>query len=97
MLFSTEATVKHIGCCYTDGTFVFLVLQNILFGVELDDEYENDSIDYDDGSARSLKGSLELVTMADLAVGSPDVDHANMDAATDDESDMNYFDDDLSE
>jgi len=34
--------------------------------------------------------------MADLAVGSPDVDHA-MDAATDDESDLNYFDDDLSE
>jgi len=35
--------------------------------------------------------------MADLAVGSPDVDHGNMDAATDDESDLNYFDDDLSE
>ncbi|KAL9314550.1 hypothetical protein ACSQ67_020002 [Phaseolus vulgaris] len=70
--------------------------KNILFGAELDDEYENDSIDYDGGGARSLKGSLELVTMADLAVGSPDVDHA-MDAATDDESDLNYFDDDLSE
>lgn len=84
------------GCGYTDGIFVLLVLQNILFGAELDDEYENDSIDYDGGGARSLKGSLELVTMADLAVGSPDVDHA-MDAATDDESDLNYFDDDLSE
>jgi len=85
---------KHGGCGYTDGIFV---LQNIIFGAELDDEYENDSIDYDDGGSRSLKGSLELVTMADLAVGSPDVDHANMDAATDDESDLNYFDDDLSE
>jgi len=35
--------------------------------------------------------------MADVAVGSPDVDHANIDADTDDESDLNYFDDDLSE
>lgn len=35
--------------------------------------------------------------MADVAVGSPDVDNANIDAATDDESDLNYFDDDLSE
>nr|KYP62175.1 hypothetical protein KK1_016700 [Cajanus cajan] len=71
--------------------------KNILFGVELDDEYENDSIDYDDGGTRPLKGSLELVHMADVAVGSPDVDHTNIDAATDDESDLNYFDDDLSE
>ncbi|TKY72960.1 ABC transporter B family member 1 [Spatholobus suberectus] len=72
-------------------------MQNILFGVEQDDEYENDSIDYEDGAARPLKGSLELVTMADVAVGSPDVDHSNIDAATDDESNLNYFDDDLSE
>ncbi|KAG5107041.1 hypothetical protein JHK82_044011 [Glycine max] len=75
----------------------FDVDKNFLFGVELDDEYENDSIDYEDGAARHLKGSLELVTMADVAVGSPDVDHANIDADTDDESDLNYFDDDLSE
>lgn len=34
--------------------------------------------------------------MAD-AVGSSDADHANIDAATDDESDLNYFDDDLSD
>ncbi|KAK7304043.1 hypothetical protein RJT34_15047 [Clitoria ternatea] len=72
--------------------------KSILFGVELDDdEYENDSIDFEDGAARPLKGSLELVTMADIAIGSPDVDHANIDAATDDESDLNYFDDYLSE
>lgn len=71
--------------------------KNILFGVELDDEYENDSIDYEVGAARSLKGSLEQVAMADVAVGSPDVDHANVDADTDNESDLNYFDDDLSE
>lgn len=31
--------------------------------------------------------------MADVALGSPDVDHANIDVATDDESDLNYFDD----
>lgn len=77
--------------------FLFIIFQNIHFGVEQDDEYENDSIDYEDGAARSLKGSLELETMADVAVGSPDVDHANIDAATDNESDLNYFDDDLSE
>ncbi|XP_019437546.1 PREDICTED: uncharacterized protein LOC109343613 isoform X1 [Lupinus angustifolius] len=70
--------------------------KNILFGVEQDDDYENDSIDYEDGAARSLKGSLELVTMADVAVGSQDLDHVNIDAATDNESDLNYFDDDLS-
>ncbi|CAI8587430.1 unnamed protein product [Vicia faba] len=72
--------------------------KNIPFGVELGDEYENDSIDYEDGgAARHLKGSLELMTMADGAVGSSDADHANIDGATDDESDLNYFDDDLSE
>ncbi|XP_058766298.1 uncharacterized protein LOC131639876 [Vicia villosa] len=72
--------------------------KNIPFGVELDDEYENDSIDYEDGgAARHLKGSLELMTMADGAVGSSDADHANIDGATDDESDLNYFDDDLSD
>lgn len=65
--------------------------------MELDDEYENDSVDYEDSAARPLKGSLELVTMADGAVGSPDADHANIDAASDDESDLNYFDNDLSE
>lgn len=72
--------------------------KNIPFGVDLDDyEYENDSIDYDDGSERHLKGSNELVTMADGAVGSSDADHANIDGASDDESDLNYFDDDMSE
>lgn len=72
--------------------------KNIPFGVDLDDyEYENDSIDYDDGSERHLKGSHELVTMADGAVGSSDADHANIDGASDDESDLNYFDDDMSE
>ncbi|MED6144902.1 hypothetical protein PIB30_118661 [Stylosanthes scabra] len=71
--------------------------KNFFSGVEQDDPYENDSIDYDDGAARSLKGSLELETIADLAVGSPDVDHANINAATDNDSDLNYFDDDLSE
>ncbi|KAF7837638.1 DNA binding protein [Senna tora] len=69
------------------------VVQAIGFGVEQDDECENDSIDYEDGGARAVKESLELVTMGD--VGSLDVDHANIDAATDDESDLNYFDDDL--
>ncbi|XP_057750262.1 uncharacterized protein LOC130968812 [Arachis stenosperma] len=71
--------------------------KNIYDGIEQDDQYENDLIDYDDGAARSLKGTLELETMADLAVGSPDVDHANINAATDNDSDLNYFDDDLSE
>lgn len=67
----------------------------ISFGVEQDDECENDSIDYEDGGARPVKESLELVAMVD--VGSLDGDHANMDAATDDESDLKYFGDDLSE
>ncbi|MED6136850.1 hypothetical protein PIB30_118451 [Stylosanthes scabra] len=71
--------------------------KNNFSGVEQDDPSENDSIDFDDGAARSLKGSLELETIADLAVGSPDVDHANNNAATDNDSDLNYFDDDLSE
>jgi hypothetical protein len=35
--------------------------------------------------------------MADGAVGSSDADHANIDGASDDESDLNYFDDDMSE
>ncbi|KAI9123328.1 hypothetical protein K1719_006217 [Acacia pycnantha] len=62
----------------------------ISLGGEQDDECENDSIDYEEGTARPVKECLELVAIGD--VGSLDVD-----APTDDESDLNYFDDDLSE
>ncbi|KAI9125732.1 hypothetical protein K1719_003150 [Acacia pycnantha] len=64
-------------------------------GKQDDNECENDSIGYEDGAARAVKECLELVAIGD--VGSLDLDHANMDATTEDESDLNYFDDDLSE
>ncbi|KAJ1439996.1 Zinc finger, BED-type [Sesbania bispinosa] len=51
-------------------------------------------VDTNEQSSDGDKGSHELVTMADVAIGTPD---ANIDAATDDESDLNYFDDDFSE
>lgn len=46
-------------------------------------------------AARPVKECPELVALGDA--GSLDEDHANMDVASDDESDLNYFDDDLSE
>ncbi|KAI4335080.1 hypothetical protein L6164_013761 [Bauhinia variegata] len=69
--------------------------KEIPFGFDQEEEYENDSLEHEDGVARSEKGPLELVTMAD--VGSLDVGHASIGAATDEESDLNYFHDDLSE
>ncbi|KAJ7980474.1 HAT dimerization domain-containing protein [Quillaja saponaria] len=71
--------------------------KDIFFGQEQSDAYENDSIDYEDGATRAAKESLELMTVADI--GTLDISHANAGTATatDEDSDLNYFDDDLSE
>ncbi|PSR92451.1 Alanine--tRNA ligase [Actinidia chinensis var. chinensis] len=60
------------------------------------DAYENDLIEYEDGNAEGKKGSLEMVTLADvepLDVNPP----RNAGTATDDDADLNFLDDDLSE
>lgn len=59
------------------------------------DSYENDLVDYQDGTAEVRKGSLELDSLAD--VESLDAIPANAGAATDDEADINFFEDDLSD
>lgn len=60
------------------------------------DSYDNDMVDYQDGTAEARKGSLELVSLTD--VESLDAIPANAAAAaTDDEADINFFDDDLSD
>lgn len=58
--------------------------------------YENE-LDHDDGNAPdSRKGSLEMVTVADIAEPL-DVNPAHSCGGCDDESDMNFFDDDQSD
>ncbi|KAB1213746.1 hypothetical protein CJ030_MR5G021887 [Morella rubra] len=64
-------------------------------GLKQVDACENDLVDYRDGSADGRKGSVELVTLAD--VQSLDSNPANAGVATDDDADINFFDDDLSD
>ncbi|THG02218.1 hypothetical protein TEA_004563 [Camellia sinensis var. sinensis] len=65
--------------------------------MEQADAYENDFIEYEDGNAaEARKGSLEMVTLADvepLDVNPPN----NAGTVSDDEADLNFLDDDLSE
>ncbi|KAA8528167.1 hypothetical protein F0562_035582 [Nyssa sinensis] len=71
--------------------------EDILYN-EMDqvDAYENDLIEYEDGNVEGRKGSMEMVTLAD--VEPLDVIPANnAGAATDDDADLNFLDDDLSD
>lgn len=63
--------------------------------MEQDDAYENDLIEYEDGTTEARKGSVEIVTLAD--VGPLVVHAANAGAATDDDADLNFLDDGLSD
>uniref|UniRef100_A0A2N9EIB1 BED-type domain-containing protein n=1 Tax=Fagus sylvatica TaxID=28930 RepID=A0A2N9EIB1_FAGSY len=67
----------------------------IYSGMKQLDAYDNDLVDYQDGTAEGRKGSLELDTLAD--VESLEVNPANAGAATDDDADLNFFEDDLSD
>lgn len=72
--------------------------EEILYNeMEQADAYENDFIEYEDGNAaEARKGSLEMVTLADvepLDVNPPN----NAGTVSDDEADLNFLDDDLSE
>lgn len=72
--------------------------EEILYNeMEQADAYENDFIEYEDGNAaEARKGSLETVTLADvepLDVNPPN----NAGTVSDDEADLNFLDDDLSE
>ncbi|KAK2969657.1 hypothetical protein RJ640_025834 [Escallonia rubra] len=58
------------------------------------DAYEPDMMDFDDGGAEVRRGSSDLVTLAD--VESLDANHAGV-ATDDDEDDLNFLDDDLSD
>uniref|UniRef100_A0A5B7A4G1 BED-type domain-containing protein n=1 Tax=Davidia involucrata TaxID=16924 RepID=A0A5B7A4G1_DAVIN len=71
--------------------------EDILYNeMEQADAYENDLIEYEDGNVEARKGSMELVTLAD--VEPLDVNPANnAGAATDDDADLNFLDDDLSD
>ncbi|KAK9288436.1 hypothetical protein L1049_016893 [Liquidambar formosana] len=70
--------------------------EEILYNeMEQDDAYENDLIEYEDGTTEARKGSVEIVTLAD--VGPLVVHAANAGAATDDDADLNFLDDGLSD
>lgn len=57
-------------------------------------EYENDLTEHDDGNAVSRKGSLEMVTLAGEAEPL-EVNPDNIGTATDDDSDLNFLDNEL--
>lgn len=61
------------------------------------DSYDNDMVDYQDGTAEARKGSLELVSLTDVESLDAIPANAAAAAATDDEADINFFDDDLSD
>ncbi|XP_059435153.1 uncharacterized protein LOC132168095 [Corylus avellana] len=72
--------------------------EEILYnGTKQLDAYENDLVDYQDGTAEARKGCLELANMADIKP--LDVNPANSGAATDDDdaADIDFLDDDLSD
>ncbi|KAG6667853.1 uncharacterized protein LOC122316952 [Carya illinoinensis] len=68
------------------------ILYNGMKQVDTDD---NDSVDYQDGTIEARKGSVEMVALAD--VQSSVVNPANAGAAPDDDADIDFFDDDLSD
>ncbi|XP_057958978.1 uncharacterized protein LOC131151669 isoform X2 [Malania oleifera] len=59
------------------------------------DAYENDLTEFEDGAAEAQKGSYEMVALAD--VESYDINPSNVGAASDDDTDLNFLDDDLSD
>lgn len=69
--------------------------EEIIYSGMKQDSYDNDLVDYQDGTTEARKGTLELVSLTD--VESLDAIPANAAAATDDEADINFFDDDLSD
>lgn len=72
------------------------ISQEILY-TEMDhgDVYENDLLEFDDGIAESRKvGSVDMVTVADIAEPLEVHNPTHDDAATDDDQDLNFLDDD---
>lgn len=61
--------------------------------MEHGDGYENDLQEFDDGNAESRKGSLEMV-LADVVEPLDVDDPAQNDAASGDDQDLNFIDDD---
>lgn len=60
------------------------------------DAYENDLIDYEDGTSEGgRKGCLQLVSLTD--VETLDVNPANGGASTDNDADVKFYDDELSD
>lgn len=58
------------------------------------DEYENDFTEHDGGNPGSKKGSLEMVTLAGEA---EPLEVNNTVTATDDDFDLNFLDNELSD
>lgn len=72
-------------------------LQEVLY-TEMDqaDAYENELMEYEDGSADGRKASMEMVTLASMEPLDI-VNPATASGATDDDADLNFLDDDLSD
>ncbi|KAG8373213.1 hypothetical protein BUALT_Bualt11G0000200 [Buddleja alternifolia] len=62
--------------------------------LEHGDAYENDLLEFEDGNAESRKGSVEMVALADVV--EPLDENPNA-AASDDDPDLNFLDDDMSD
>lgn len=79
---------------------MFLLKEILCNDMELANTFEDETIDYEDGTVE--KGCVELVSSADVnvnptnaGVGSDDDDDDDNDE--DEDGEVNYFDDDLSE
>lgn len=59
-----------------------------------EDGYDYNILDYDDGNSDMRRGSLEMVTLAEV---DPLEVHPNAGPVTDDDADLDFFDDDLSD
>lgn len=71
-------------------------MQEILYSdTEHVEAHEND-LDCEDGNAELRKGSLEMVTVADI-VEPLDINPAHACTGSDDEADMDFLDDNMSD
>lgn len=72
---------------------MLFLMQEVLYS-EMDlGEYDNDFLEHDGGNGECSKGSMEMVTLAGIA-GPLEV---NPGRASDDDDDLNFLDDDISE
>lgn len=74
---------------------ILFLMQEVLYS-EMDlGEYDNDFMEHDGGNGECSKGSMEMVTLAGIA-GPLEVNPGRA-SDDDDDADLNFLDDDISE